>query len=278
MMGVPARIGETQPYAAQLLTLIGRSAAQLVRRPAAPHRPEAARRLRLQTLLLVAGGAVLIVALMFGFDAAEIARMPPRKSPQLWPVEILTDFGKDEYVMAVLAAAAAAIALAFPLVRGVARTRLLRLGIFIEYLFLSVLVPTMVTELIKRAVGRGRPFVGGKADPFNFLPFHGAEPYFSFPSAHAVTAFALALGIAAIRPAWRIPMFIYAVAIAASRLVLLAHHPSDVVGGAVAGLVGALCLRYWFAARQLGFAIENDGKIVSHEPHSRGVARNLRTR
>ena len=48
-------------------------------------------------------------------------------------------------------------------------------------------------------------------------------------------------------------MFIYAVAIAASRLVLLAHHPSDVVGGAVIGLLGALCLRYWFAARQLGF-------------------------
>ena len=39
MMGVPTRIGETQPYAAQLFALIGRSAAQLVRTPAAPHRP-----------------------------------------------------------------------------------------------------------------------------------------------------------------------------------------------------------------------------------------------
>jgi len=59
-------------------------------------------------------------------------------------------------------------------------------------------------------------------------------------------------------------MLIYAVAIAASRLVLLAHHPSDVVGGALVGLLGALCLRYWFAARQLGFTIEEDGKIVAH--------------
>jgi membrane-associated phospholipid phosphatase len=277
-MDVRSGIRETQPYVAQLAALIGRSAAQIVRAPAAPHRPEAARRLRKQTLWLLAAGIVLIPALMFGFDASEIAMMPPRKSPQLWPVEILTDFGKDEYVMAVLAAAAVAMALAFPLLHGAARTRLLRLGTFIEYLFLSVLVPTIVTELIKRAVGRGRPFVGGKADPFNFLPFHGAEPYFSFPSAHAVTAFALALGVAAIWPRWRIPMFIYALAIAASRLVLLAHHPSDVVGGAVVGLLGALCLRYWFAARQLGFAIENNGKIVSHGQHSRGVARNLRTR
>jgi membrane-associated phospholipid phosphatase len=263
-MGVPTRIAETEPYAAQLFALIRRSAAQLVRTPAAPHRTEAARRLRMQALWLAGIGAVLIIALMFGFDAAEIAMMPPRKSPELWPVEILTDFGKDEYVMAVLAAAAIVMGLAFPLLHGAARTRLLRLGTFVEYLFLSILVPVIVTELIKRAVGRARPFVGGKADPLNFLPFHGAEPYFSFPSAHAVTAFALGFGVAAIWPAWRVPMFIYAIAIAASRLVLLAHHPSDVVGGAVIGLMGALCLRYWFAARQLGFTIEEDGKIVPH--------------
>jgi undecaprenyl-diphosphatase len=263
-MAVPTRIGEAQPYVTQLFTLISRSAAQVVRRPTAPHRAAASSRLRAQTLWLLAGGTVLILALMFGFDATEIAMMPPRKSPELWPVEILTDFGKDEYVLALLGAAAIVMAFAFPMLRGGARTRLLRSGTFVEYLFLSLLVPIIVTELIKRAVGRGRPFVGGKADPFNFLPFHGAEPYFSFPSAHSVTAFALALGVAAIWPKWRVPMFIYAVAIAASRLVLLAHHPSDVVGGAVVGLLGALCLRYWFAARQLGFAIEEDGKIVAH--------------
>jgi membrane-associated phospholipid phosphatase len=57
-------------------------------------------------------------------------------------------------------------------------------------------------------------------------------------------------------------MFIYAVAIAASRLVMLAHHPSDVVGGAVLGLVGALAMRAWFARREIGFTIEENGKIV----------------
>ncbi len=263
-MGVPSGIGEAQPYATQLATLIGRSAAQVVRAPAAPHRAAAARRLRMQALWLVVVGTAMIIALMFGVDAAEIAMMPPRKSPELWPVAILTDFGKDEYVLAVLAAMAIAMALAFPLLQGAARTRLLRIGTFVAYLFLAILLPVVATDLVKRAVGRGRPFVGGAADPFNFLPFHNAEPYFSFPSAHAVTAFALALGIAAIWPRWRVLMFIYAVVIATSRLVLLAHHPSDVVGGALIGLLGALGLRYWFAARQLGFTIEEDGKIVPH--------------
>jgi undecaprenyl-diphosphatase len=199
---------------------------------------------------------------MFGFDAAAIAMMPPRKSPGLWPVQILTDFGKDEYVLTALGLAGITMTIAFPLLHGPARSRLLRLGACVEYLFLAVLVPVIATEVIKRAVGRGRPFVGGKADPFNFLPFHGAEPYFSFVSAHSVTAFALAFGVSAIWPQWRIPMFVYAFAIGGSRLVLLAHHPSDVVGGAVLGLVGALSLRTWFATRQLCFCIEQNGKIV----------------
>lgn len=261
-MGAPPAISESQGYGAQLLALVGRSGAQLVRSPSASHRAEAVHLLRRQALWLSAIGIVLVVALMFGFDATEIALMPPRKSPELWPVEILTDFGKDTYVLMLLAAVALVSALAFPLMYGASRIRLLRFGTFVEFLFLAMLVPVLATEVIKRAVGRGRPFVGGKADPFNFLPFHGAEPYFSFVSAHAVTAFALALGVSAIWPRWRIPMFIYAVVIALSRLVLLAHYPSDVVGGAVVGLLGALGMRYWFAARQLGFSIEEDGKIV----------------
>jgi membrane-associated phospholipid phosphatase len=262
-MGAPPAISESQGYGTQLLALVGRSGAQLVRSPSALHRAEAVRLLRRQALWLSAIGIVLIVALMFGFDATEIAMMPPRKSPELWPVQILTDFGKDEYVLALIGAVALVTALAFPLMHGAARTRLLRMGVSVEFLFLAVLVPVLATDVIKRAVGRGRPFVGGSADPFNFVPFHGAEPYFSFVSAHAVTAFALALGVSAIWPRWRIAMFIYAGAIALSRLVLLAHHPSDVVGGAVVGLLGAFGMRYWFAARQLGFTIEEDGKIVA---------------
>jgi undecaprenyl-diphosphatase len=256
-------ISETLGYSAQLSALIGRSASQLVRRPNAPHRTEAVGRLRVQSLWLIGIGAVLIVVLMFGFDATEIALMPPRGAPGAWPARAITDFGKDSYVLTALAAALIVMALAFPLLHGGARGRLLRLAGHVEYLFFALALPVVFTEIVKNVVGRGRPFVGGKANPFNFQPFHGAEPYFSFPSAHSVTAFALAFGIAAIWPKARIPIFIYALLIAASRLVMLAHHPSDVVGGTVVGLLGALAVRYWFAARDLGFAIEADGRIVA---------------
>ena len=57
-------------------------------------------------------------------------------------------------------------------------------------------------------------------------------------------------------------MIVYALVILATRLVLLAHHPSDVVAGALIGVIGAMFVRYWFAARRLGFAIHRDGTIV----------------
>jgi undecaprenyl-diphosphatase len=220
------------------------------------------RRLQRQSLWLLVIGAVLVVVLMVGFDAIEIGLMPPRKSPSMWPARFITDFGKDLDVLALLAAALVVMALMFPLLRGAARTRLLRFTSHVEYLLLAVALPVAFAELIKYAVGRGRPFVGGKANPFNFAPFTGTEAYFSFPSAHSVTAFALAFGVAAIWPRLTIPMFLYALLIAASRLALLAHHPSDVVAGAVIGLLGALAMRAWFAVREIGFAIEADGTIV----------------
>jgi len=262
MSALPA-ISERESYLSQLLALISRSGTQLVRRPTAPHRAEAIRRLRAEALWLIGIGAVLVVVLMFGFDATEIALMPPRGAPSVWLARAITDFGKDSYVLTALCAALIVMALAFPLMRGASRGRLLRFAGRVEYLFFAVALPVAFAEIIKNVVGRGRPFVGGKANPFNFQPFHGAEPFFSFPSAHSVTAFALAFAVAAIWPRWRVAAFIYALAIAASRLVILAHHPSDVVGGIIVGLVGALAVRYWFAARDLGFTIEADGRIAA---------------
>ena len=251
----------SEGYVPQLSHMMAQSAGALIRSPSHSRRAEARRRLARHSLWLVAGLSALIIVLMFAFDATEITLMPKRGSPDLWPVRILTDFGKDEYVLYALAALFVVSALAYPLARS-SRPLVARFAIRVEYLLLAVALPVFIAELIKWTVGRGRPFVGGKADAFNFVPFTGTEAYFSFPSAHAVTAFALAFGIAAIWPRWWVAAFLYAVLIAASRLVLLAHHPSDVVGGALVGIVGAMAVRYWFAARRVGFDIKDGGKIV----------------
>jgi undecaprenyl-diphosphatase len=56
-------------------------------------------------------------------------------------------------------------------------------------------------------------------------------------------------------------MWAYAALIALSRVVVTAHHPSDVIAGAVAGTFGALLVRNWFAERRLGFAVGTDGRV-----------------
>jgi len=219
-------------------------------------------RLRRQALSLIAIGAFAVVALMLAFDATEIGLMPPRGTPSLWPFRILTDFGNDAYVLWLLALALVVIALVCAGLKGKSRVRWLSVGTQVEYLFFAVLFPVLIAEIVKGTVGRGRPFVGGKANPFNFVPFAGTEAYFSFPSAHAVTSFALAFAVASVWPRTRGAMFVYAILIAATRLVLLAHHPSDVVAGAVIGVTGAMAVRYWFAVRHLGFAVHANGEIV----------------
>jgi membrane-associated phospholipid phosphatase len=261
-MSAQAGVGARSNYFSQVVAQAGRSAAQLVRPPSHSQRAEAARRLTRHALALTAIVGVAVITLMYVLDAREIGWMPARGTASLWPVRILTDFGKDAYVLGALAAMLLSVALVSPRLRATSRVLLLGLGTRLQFLFLAVLVPVLVGELIKWIVGRGRPFVGGKANAFNFEPFTGTEAYFSFPSGHAITGVALAFAVAALWPRARVAMTVYAVLIVLSRLVLLAHHPSDVVAGALIGVVGAMAVRYWFAARHLGFAIHPDGAIV----------------
>jgi membrane-associated phospholipid phosphatase len=261
---MPAQSGSdvSSNYFPRLIASVGAAATQLVRSPSHSRRAEAARRSARHVLLLSAIVAVIVIALMYALDATEIGWMPKRGTASLWPIRILTDFGKSANILWLLFAMLVVVALVAPRLQGISRALLLGLGTRLQFVFFAVLLPVLAGEVIKWMVGRGRPFVGGEANPFNFVHFAGTEAYASFPSGHAITAAALAFAVAALWPQARILMIVYAILIALSRLVLLAHHPSDVVAGALLGVVGAMAVRYWFAARRLGFAIRHDGTIV----------------
>jgi membrane-associated phospholipid phosphatase len=262
-MAASPSVVDSKNYASRFATLAWLSLAQLVRSPSHSRRAEAARRAARHALWLSAGLGVAIIVLMLAIDAWEIAQMPKRGTPSLWWLRIVTDFGKDEYVLAVLAASLIALAIVAPALRGIRRSLLLGLGTRLQFIFCAVAFSSLITEVLKYCVGRGRPFVGGEANAFHFSHFAGNPAYYSFPSGHATTAFALAMAVSAVWPQARVAMAIYALIIAVSRLVLLAHHPSDVVAGAMVGIVGTVFVRYWFAARRLGFAIQQDGSIMS---------------
>ena len=259
-MAAPATSDEATGYFAQLGGLVLSSIGQLTGPSSDPHASQAARKFRRQAGVLIAIGAIAVVVLMFAVDLPEIKLMPPRNSPMLWPVRILTDFGKAEFVLWSIFALLVATTLVAAGARDSMRTRLVPRLAELQYLLLAVIVPILAGELIKWIVGRGRPFVG--PDPFTFSHFSGASAYASFPSAHAITSVALAFAVSALWPRWRLPMIVYAVLIIATRLVLLAHHPSDVTAGAVFGVVGAMAVRYWFAARGIGFGVGHDGAIL----------------
>src|SRR5712691_12224628 len=101
-MSVQAGIGQSSNYFYRFCAVVQLAGTQLVRSPSHSCRAEAARRSARHGLLLTATTGAVIIALMYVLDAREIVLMPPRGTASLWPVRILTGFGKDAYVLAAL--------------------------------------------------------------------------------------------------------------------------------------------------------------------------------
>ncbi len=199
----PGARGGPPSYVTELGAIVAGALRQLVRQPSHSRRAVAARYWARRALLLTALLAVVIAVLMVALDATEIGWMPPRGTAALWPVRIITDFGKSAYVLWTLALLLLALVLIAAKLGAWRRVVLLSLATRVQFLFLAVLVPVLVGDLLKGIIGRGRPFVGGEANPFNFSHFAWSEAYSSLPSGHATTAFALAFAVSALWPRTR---------------------------------------------------------------------------
>src|SRR5947208_1547885 len=125
-MTAPAVI-DSRNYLSRFLTLTWLSMVQLVRTPSHSRRADAARRAARHVLGLSAIIGIAIIVLMYALDAWEIGQMPKRGSPGLRWMRILTDFGKDEYVLGALGVLLVAVAMVSPAMRGVQRYLLLGL-------------------------------------------------------------------------------------------------------------------------------------------------------
>jgi undecaprenyl-diphosphatase len=208
------------------------------------------------------GAMIVMVAAMLMIDASAVgvvAHLP------LWLIAVfdwLTDFGTSGWFLVPIALALATIAVAAsPALPVISRRVLASLAVRLGFLFSAIALPGLVVTIVKRMIGRGRPLVGGSADPFLYLPLGWNVEYASLPSGHAANAFAAVMAIGALWPRMRPLLWAYAVVIAISRVVLLAHFPSDALAGAVAGVAGAALVRAWFASRGLAFAPGEKGRI-----------------
>jgi membrane-associated phospholipid phosphatase len=210
----------------------------------------------------ILGAVAVIIVTMVMVDAPSIRVV--RRLP-FWLIatfDRITQYGTSGWFLVPLGLMLTLIAaLASPALSAMSRRVLAAVAIRLGFLFSAIALPGLIFTILKRLIGRARPLVGGSADPFLYLPLGWNVEYASLPSGHAVNAFAAATAIGALWPKTRPLMWSYAVLIAVSRVVLTAHYPSDVLAGAIVGVMGAVLVRAWFASRGLVFATGGDGCV-----------------
>lgn len=101
------------------------------------------------------------------------------------------------------------------------------------YLLASVLIfSAIVSQGLKQLIYRERPFI-----THSFIEKYSDGGGSSFPSGHTLKAFAMATALSLLfsRKKIVIPVFVWAILVAYSRIALGVHYPSDVIAGVVLG-------------------------------------------
>jgi membrane-associated phospholipid phosphatase len=216
--------------------------------------------------LAIAAGIFLAVFLlaMFAVDAAAIRGVGHLPRWIVWCFNQITDFGKSGWFLWPLGILFLGLA-ALPSLPRLLQCVLAAVMVRVGFLFAAIAVPGLFVTVAKHIFGRARPGVGGSVDPTLFSPFSWPAAYAGLPSGHAATAFSVLVAFGTLWPRARTVLWIYALLIAVSRVVVTAHYPSDVLAGAVVGVAGALLVRHWFALRSIGFTIAPDG-VLQQKP------------
>lgn len=207
-------------------------------------------------------GMVLVLAALAFIDSA--ASQGAIGWPDQWraPFFFITDYGLSSWVLIPSLALAIAFALARLPMRGLWRSALGELAMISTFVFVGVAGPGLITNLLKRLIGRGRPIEFEAAGPFSFQNIFNDWTFQSFPSGHSATALAMAFVIGFLWPRLFLPFLVIGVVVAISRVPVGAHYPTDVFAGIVVGTLGAYLVRNLFAKRGWLFAYQPDGRIA----------------
>jgi undecaprenyl-diphosphatase len=227
-------------------------------------------RIRARHLGLLAPGALVLITgivivgfaiLMMTVDGAAIRGVGHLPRWIISTFDEITDYGKSGWFLWPLGLLFLALATLPPVLTPFSQRILAAVMVRVGFLFTAIAVPSLFVTIIKRIIGRARPMVGGTLDPFLYSPFAWKAAYAGMPSGHATTAFAVLVAFGTLWPRARTALLVYALLIALSRVIVTAHYPTDVLAGALVGIVGAMMVRSYFAHRRLGFSASPDGEI-----------------
>lgn len=99
----------------------------------------------------------------------------------------------------------------------------------------STIAAYVVAYILKVIFHAPRPFV----DHLDIIPLVYETPYTSFPSAHATLFFALATVVYIYNKKAGVVLFVVALMISLSRMIVGVHYPGDVLAGALIGVAVA---------------------------------------
>lgn len=117
------------------------------------------------------------------------------------------------------------------------------------FTLVNLLASGLIVIVAKVILGRFRPRYLWRDDYYGFQPLNFDTGTLSFPSGHTQVSFAVAASVMVLWPRWAWLAFGIAAIMGLSRVVVLAHFPSDVLMGAYVGIVVTLILRDWTERR-----------------------------
>ncbi len=144
---------------------------------------------------------------------------------------------------------------------GVRRVQMTTIASVSTFLFAGVALPGIISNFIKRILGRARPVHFDELGIAHFRPFSDWS-YQSFPSGDTTTVFATAAVVMFFWPKWGRLLLIGAALVGFARIVLGVHFPTDVYGGLLLGTFGAYAVRNFCAERGWLFIQTADGRFV----------------
>lgn len=115
----------------------------------------------------------------------------------------------------------------------------------IWFLWGSVTFSSILCSILKMVFGRARPDLLFSANIYGFYGPKLHAPYLSFPSGHTTTIMALSFALSVLLPRFTFVFILSGLCIAFTRVVLIFHYLSDVLGACYLALLCVGGLTYW---------------------------------